>query len=261
MSRTRTTQEINDRLLAAIEIAGLTHEDLAHVSTIAVSPGTVRRWTDRNQTPNLDRQIAVATALNVDRSELWPASPHRLSATRPKDMVADYGTRSQVPPALWIEPLRRTVRRIDVRVHAGPEFFFGTPDLRAHLMARADEGVKVRLLLGDPDAESVACRGQELGIDGAAQVREVLQYLEPVMGYPGIEIRLDETSLFYSLYAFDNLMIVNSTLNGVPESMLWHLELRRTEPNGMFDFYLQNFELLWSLGAPNGSRRLERRGA
>ncbi|MGV8966580.1 MAG: hypothetical protein ACOH2F_09890 [Cellulomonas sp.] len=203
----------------------------------------------------------MATALNVDRVELWPASPQRLPAVRPKDMVAEYRTRSQVPPALWIEPLRRTVRRIDVRVHAGPEFFLGSPDLRSHLKARADEGVKIRLLLGAPDSESVACRGKELGIDVAAQVREVLRYLEPVMGYPGIEIRLDETSLFYTLYAFDNLMIVNSTLNYVPESMSSHLELRRAEPDGVFDFYMQNFELLWSLGAPNGSMRLERRGA
>ena len=70
----------------------------------------------------------------------------------------------------------------------------------------------------------------------AAQVREVLAHLEPVLGYPGIEIRLDGTSLYYSLYAFDSLMIVNTTINWIPESMSSHLELRRTEPRGTFDF-------------------------
>ena len=166
------------------------------------------------------------------------------------EMVGVYRNRSYVPPELWIDPVRLAKRSIAVRVYAGLPFFETTAGLLRHLRSRADDGVEVRLLLGDPDSDAVAVRGREEKVDMAARVRHVLHFLAPVVEYPGIGIRLDTTTLYFSLYVFDDVMIVNPHMGGVPASMSPHLHLCRTRSNRIFDEYVNDFETLCSRAAP-----------
>jgi hypothetical protein len=63
--------------------------------------------------------------------------------------------------------------------------------------AKAEEGVKLRLAMGDPDREAVRRRGEEEQIgDGlAARVRPGLTYLREAIGAPGVELRFHATTL------------------------------------------------------------------
>lgn len=108
----------------------------------------------------------------------------------------------------------------------------------------------VKLLLGDPDSEAVAIRASEVGIAVATQIRTVLQFLNPITNYPGIEIRLDNTPLYYALYAFDDAMIVSQQIIFLLAHEAPHLYLPRAQAESVFDTYRENFELLWSLGQP-----------
>jgi hypothetical protein len=63
------------------------------------------------------------------------------------------------------------------------------PDFADKLVAEAADGVRVRILAGDPEADAVLRRGLEEGINGgmAERVRIALSYLAPAIGSPGVE--------------------------------------------------------------------------
>ena len=68
-------------------------------------------------------------------------------------------------------------------------------------------------LLGDPDSPNVAGRGVDEGIGGqvlAAKVRSSLVLFGPLLGEPGVEIRLHETVLYNSIYRADDQLLVNT---------------------------------------------------
>jgi hypothetical protein len=74
-----------------------------------------------------------------------------------------------------------------VLVYAGLFLPDGYPEIAKLLAAKAEQGIKVRLTLGDPDSDAVRRRGEEERIgDGlAARVRLGLMYLWDAIGAPG----------------------------------------------------------------------------
>ena len=77
---------------------------------------------------------------------------------------------------------------------------------------KAEDGVQVRLLYGDPESDAVALRGAEEGIgDGlAARIRLALGYMREAFDEPGVSVRLHGTTLYNSLYRYDDELLVNS---------------------------------------------------
>jgi hypothetical protein len=71
-------------------------------------------------------------------------------------------------------------------VFAGLFLADGRADLPALLRAKAEAGVAVRLLLGDPATDAVARRGAEEGVGSAlaARIRLSMTFLEPVLETP-----------------------------------------------------------------------------
>ena len=92
------------------------------------------------------------------------------------------------------------------------------PDIHEQLADRAATGMRVRILLGDPASDAVRGRGDEERIDDglAGRIRLHLRYLEPVLNRPGIEVRLHATTLYNSLYRFDQSLLINTHAYGAP---------------------------------------------
>src|SRR5690606_10443381 len=87
------------------------------------------------------------------------------------------------------------------------------------LMARAKAGVRVRVLLGDPEGKEVAARGTDEGIGAevmAARVRNALMLYRPLRGVQDVEIRLHRTVLYNSIYQADDELLVNTHAYGTP---------------------------------------------
>jgi hypothetical protein len=82
------------------------------------------------------------------------------------------------------------------------------------LSARADDGAAVRILIGDPRSEAVDRRGAEEGIDMAGRCRMTLGLLEPLLGHPGVDVRLHDTTLYVSLYRGDDVLLANTHFYG-----------------------------------------------
>jgi hypothetical protein len=153
---------------------------------------------------------------------------------------------------------------IDILVFSGLFLPDGYPEVAKLIAAKAEEGTKVRLALGDPDCDAVRLRGEEERIgDGlAACVRLSLIYLRDAIGAPGVELRFHSTTLYNSIYRFDDDMLVNAHVYGAPAAHSPVLHLRRLASGRLVDHYQASFERVWdqasAIGEPvmvQGERR------
>jgi hypothetical protein len=125
----------------------------------------------------------------------------------------------------------------------------GYPEIARLLATKAEQGTMVRLALGDPDSDAVRRRGEEERIgDGlAARVRLGLTYLRDAIGAPGLELRFHATTLYNSLYRFDDDLLVNAHVYvyGAPAAHSPVLHLRRLPGGQLVDHYQASFERVW----------------
>jgi hypothetical protein len=237
----------NERLRSCITGARLTIPDVA--AQVGVDPKTVERWIILGRIPHRSHRWATASLLGTDEAYLWPeiADDRRTQAASAAELVTLYSNRGAVPGALWRSLLEAATANIDVLVFSGLFLPDGYPEVAKLLAAKAEQGVNVRLALGDPDSEAVRRRGEEERIgDGlAARVRLSLIYLRDAVGAPGVELRFHATTLYNSIYRFDNDMLVNAHVYGSPAAHSPVLHLRRLPGGRLFDHYQASFERVW----------------
>ena len=237
---------VNERLRRCMLRAGLATETLAEAAQ--VSTKTVERWLRGEVVPYPRTRYRVAAILQEDESYLWPGTVDRAALTG-AELVGTYPRRSDVPGHLWTELLRQAQRNVDVLAFAGLFLTEEHPDWTPLLLARAQGGARVRLLLGDPAGASLSARDVEHKIGGgvAGRVRAVLAYYRPLAGVA--EIRLHDTPLYNSIYRFDDEMIVNTHVYGILAAYTPVLHLRRVD-GAYFGTYLESFERVWGSARP-----------
>jgi hypothetical protein len=122
---------------------------------------------------------------------------------------------------------------------------------------KAGAGVRIRLLISDPDSEAVALREKEEETGPgvvAARVRNVLALLRPLRGVDGIEFRLHGTCLYASIFRSDDDMIVTPHVYGMGGSNSPVLHLRKIPGGDMVSLYRDSFEKVWNSARPLESR-------
>jgi Domain of unknown function (DUF5919) len=237
----------NERLRSCITGARLTVPDVA--AQVGVDPKTVERWIVLGRIPHRSHRWATASLLGTDEAYLWPeiADDRRTQAASAAELVTLYSNRGAVPGGLWRSLLEAATANLDVVVFSGLFLPDGYPEVAKLLASKAEQGVNVRLALGDPDSEAVRRRGDEEGIgDGlAARVRLSLTYLRDAVGAPGVQLRFHATTLYNSIYRFDDDMLVNAHVYGSPAAHSPVLHLRRLPGGRLFDHYQASFERVW----------------
>jgi hypothetical protein len=120
------------------------------------------------------------------------------------------------------------------------------------LAERAVSGVQVRLCFGDPGGNAVAIRGHEEGIGDtlAAKIRASLTYYRTLVPERGCEVRLHDTTLYNSLFRYDDQLLVNPHIFGQPASANPVLHLRRAAVTGWFESYADSFNAVWARARP-----------
>lgn len=245
---------MNERLHSVLAQRGITPESLAEVCK--VDPKTVGRWLG-GRVPHAQTRSRVAVYLRVEETFLWPdprADAGGLSAsgrTR-KELVSTYQNRASVPREMWLSLLQRAQAAIDVLVYSGTFFAQTNPHVAKMLAERAADGVAVRLCFGDPSGQAVAIRGREEGIGETlgAKIRASLTYYRPLLHEAGCEVRLHDTTLYSSLFRYDDNLLVNPHVFGQPASANPLLHLRRVDDAGWFDTYSQSFDAVWVRALP-----------
>jgi transcriptional regulator with XRE-family HTH domain len=240
----------NERLRAALLERGLTPTALG--DHLGVDHKTVERWI-AGRTPYRRHRYAVAAKLGVDEVYLWPdaLSREQVAAASDEELLAIYPHRSDVPRDAWQQLFRAAEREIGVLVFSGlwlPE----DAGLLRTLVDKAKAGVRVRILLGDPESSEVAARGADEGLDDAmsARIRNAFVLYRPLRAVEKAEFRFHGTVLYNSIYRSDDQLLVNTHVYGLPASHapVWHL--RKVAGGEIASTYMESFERVWETAVP-----------
>jgi transcriptional regulator with XRE-family HTH domain len=240
----------NERLRAALLERGLTPVVLGE--EVGVDHKTVERWLS-GRVPYRRHRYAVAALLHLDETYLWPdaLSREQVAVASDSEVLAIYPHRSDVPRDVWERLFAPAERDIGVLVYSGLALAEDT-GVQKILAERAREGVRVRVLLGDPDSPQVAERGKDEGVGDAmaARIRNVLVLYQALRATEGVEFRFHRTVLYNSIYRGDEQLLVNTHIYGMPASRapVWHL--RRVAGGEIASTYLESFERVWDTAVP-----------
>lgn len=235
----------NERLRATMTACGLTPNDVAE--RIEVDPKTVERWIT-GRTPYRTHRWKVAKLLGVDSGYLWPDAQHDKLTLQHSggELVGVYPNRGLVPAHLWTSLVTGARREVSLLVYAGLFWFDAYPDLITTLAAKADAGVKVRLLFGEPGSYAVEARSMEEGVDVATRIRMAINLVSPLFEHDGVEIRLHGTTLYTSMYWADDVLLANTHVYGAPAAQSPVLHLHRVPGARLFEHYARSYELVWN---------------
>jgi transcriptional regulator with XRE-family HTH domain len=241
----------NERLRKALTARSLSADAVA--ARVGVDSKSVRRWI-AGRTPHPRHRWAVAALVGEDDEYLWPTAHdvlEKADITR-AELLAVYPHRADVPPTLWRELLEHATSEITILVYAALFLPEQQLDLVDVLRAKAAGGCQVRMALGDPKNPKLLERGGEerfgTGIGSRAEL--ALLHYAPLKDVRGVEIRTHGTTLYNSVYRFDDVMLVNTHVWGVSAFAAPVLHLRRLGAGGLFDTYAQSFEAVWATSSP-----------
>jgi transcriptional regulator with XRE-family HTH domain len=244
----------NERLRAALLQKGVSITDLA--DAIQVDPKTVERWITKGRAPYRKHRFAVASYLDAEETYLWPEALTRdqVAAASESEIVTLYPHRWAVPRDVWGRLFTSASEEIGVLVYSGL-FLADDAGMVRMFGEKADAGVRVRILLGDPDCAEVAQRGKDEGIDDgmAAKIRNVLVLYRSLRGRENVEFRLHATVLYNSIYRADDQFLVNTHVYGVPAGNAPVLHLRKVVGGDMVATYAESFERVWDGARPVGA--------
>jgi hypothetical protein len=238
---------VNDTLRRALADARLGEVEVS--SALGVDPKTVQRWV-AGRLPRRRHRWALADLVGQHELDLWPA-PSRGQVAQCPEITATYARRSAVPRDEWHQLFASAEQEIGVLVYSGL-FLAEDVEVLRTLSDRSRAGVRVRLLLGDPDSPEVAARGAEEGIGEAvaAKIRNALVYFRSLLDVDGFELRLHRTVLYNSLYRADDELLVNIHVHGFPAAHAPVLHLYARGDRDLTSTYLDSFERIWTQAAP-----------
>lgn len=241
----------NERLRAALLEKGLTPEALAPV--LKVDAKTIERWITTNRLPYRRHRYALAAHLGMDEGYLWPGAlpPEQAIGASESEIVNVFPHRWAVPNDMWRRVFETAEEKIGVLVYSGL-FLAEDAGVQRVFRAKADEGVRIRILLGNPESEHVARRGADEGIGEtmSGKVRNVVVLYKPLRNVEGIEFRFHDTILYNSIYRADEQLLVNTHIYGFPAAQAPVLHLRRVAGGSMVTNYLDSFERVWEHATP-----------
>ncbi len=234
----------NERLRDAMLRCRLTPAAMAE--QLGVDPKTVERWTTQDRTPYPKHRHAIAVLLGQSEGYLWPnaLTPERATAVAQSELVTIYPRRSAVPSELWRRLIDQATMQIGLLAYGGLFLHELIPNLTQTLIAKAEAGAKVEVLLGDPDSPQVAERGRDEGIGEsmAGKIRNTLKFYEPMRGHDALTLLYHDTVLYNSIYRFDDELLVNTHLFGHPAAHAPVMHLRRLAGGDLFDTYVASYE-------------------
>ncbi|MBR7830256.1 XRE family transcriptional regulator [Actinospica sp. MGRD01-02] len=234
---------MNEALRNALAAKGIDRLDVA--AKLQVDPKTVERWL-AGRLPHPSTRTALARLLDMDEQELWPAADNPHARRFGPEIRAVYPHRWAVPRDIWHQHFASAEHEIDILVYSGL-FLFEDAGVLQLLASKADAGVRIRILLGDPESAVVAQRGEDEGIGDsmAARICNAQALLKPLVTCDTTELRFHRTTLYNSLFRADNRLLANAHIHGVNASAAPILHLCHSAHATLFSTYIASFERAW----------------
>jgi transcriptional regulator with XRE-family HTH domain len=241
----------NERLRALLLERRMTPAKLSEA--VQVDPKTIERWIIAGRVPYRRHRYAVAAFFGVDESYIWPDALDRdeVVAASESEIVAVYPHRWAISRDTWQHLFEQAEKEIGILVYAAT-FLAEDAGFRRMLEDKAKSGVRLRILLGDPDSPAVSGRGHDEGIDEAiaGKVRNAIILFRPLQEIENVEIRLHGTVLYNSIYRADEQVLVNTHIYGMMASNAPAFHLRKIPGGDMVSTYLESFEHVWDIATP-----------
>lgn len=200
----------------------------------------------------------TAAEMFAPTGALLEVPAQRARAPKPTDrdggalQVTTYTSRNAIPRELWDQMLDEATERVDVLVYVGM-FLTENPALLPTLRRKGTDGAQIRLLFGDPTSREVVRRSLDEGIGKnaiSAKIKNALAFFGKLAGEPGIELRCHGTTLYNSIYRYDDQMIVNPHVYGAPAPHAPAMHLLRSSTSELFETYADSFDRVWESATP-----------
>ncbi|MGW0247968.1 helix-turn-helix domain-containing protein [Nocardia goodfellowii] len=238
----------NERLRNALQQAGL---DLPEVAErVGVEAKTVERWITKARIPYPRHRHALSALVGETENYLWPdaIAAERKIEVAESEVVKVYPHRNSIPSDLWKRLLASTTERLDILVLAGL-FLAEEPDFTRTIRQKTREGLKVRMLFGRPESPEADKRSAEERLAAgtvASRINNALALVEPLGAIEGVELRFHDTTLYNSVFRFDDEMIVNMHAYGLPGAHAPAMHLRQLPAGDLFETYMTSYEHVWA---------------
>jgi hypothetical protein len=181
---------------------------------------------------------------------LWPDVANAMDGAA--ELVGLYTTRAELSPATIASLLAGSSARIDVLAYSALWLWDSVKGFAETLASKATEGVEVRVCLGDPSSEAVRIRGREEGIGDsiAGRCRLAAICAQPICLVDPEAVRQSATTLYASIFRFDDDLLLNTQLygNAAVDSPVLHV--RRQGDRGIFANAIRSFERVWKDSQP-----------
>jgi hypothetical protein len=238
---------VNEVLRSAMAQAGYTAETLS--AKVDVDPKTVERWISTGRIPHRGHRFATALLLGKDPIYLWPATQNDTAtiSISQAELISLYPNRGSIAPSTWLSLVEHAHESVDVLAFAASFLHDALPDFDTQLERKAREGVQVRLLLGDPQSDAVRVRGGDEGIGELLKARCELtwRYFADLLQVPGVHARMHGSTLYNSIFRFDDTMLVNTHIFGLPASHSPVLHIQHVPGGRLFTNYMVGMDKTW----------------
>jgi transcriptional regulator with XRE-family HTH domain len=242
----------NEALRAAMTAAMVTEHDLAQACGVDVK--TVSRWLAQDgRVPHPSHRYAAAQALGADPDMLWPDGIRRNIKTGPdREVAAVYPRRSDCPKSVWRSLIAAADKDITLAGYTNYFLWLELPNLRGVLRHKAENGCRVRFLLGDPDSDTTRNREilEDVPLTVSTRIRITLDELAKLGTVPGVEARYSDEHIAMSVFMFDEEMLVTTHLAHLVGHDSPMLHLQRLQDGGLYDRYAYHVAELWRAGRP-----------
>lgn len=163
-------------------------------------------------------------------------------------LVKIYTNRTDIPGEQWRTLFREAQQDIAVLGYA-VHFLTEDHEVGTILRAKAAQGCRVRICLGDPHSPAVEERTREEATEGAIaeRIATALARWTPLIS-SGVEIRLQSAPLYASIYIGDSEMIVTPQVFGVRASRAPAIHFRH--PGSLYEKYRAHFDTIWEGSRP-----------
>jgi hypothetical protein len=226
--------------------------ELILAQRVGVDVKTVARWVAQDdRLPHPRHRWAACEVLGVDEAVLWPDAIRSAVKTGPdREVAAVYPYRSACPATLWRKLITTATREITFAGYTSYFLWIEQPNLGAALRRKAEQGCRVRFLVGDPDSEITRQREEREGtsLTVSTRIAVTLEQLERLRDVEGIEARFSDRHIALSVFAFDDDMIVTPHLANLVGHNSPAFHFHRHQDDGVFDRFLMHVNALWDEG-------------
>lgn len=247
---------MNTALRTAMDSAGITPRRLA--VAVGVSGKTVERWlSDPGLIPHPRNREDACKALGVEEETmLWPKLiTDRVKTGEDREIVRSYPYRSACPSTVWADLVKDSTQDLFLAGYTNYFLWSQLPDFIGTVRKKAENGCRIRFLLGDPNGEVTRQREEIEGValTVSTRIRITLEHLEKLGGVEGVEARFSSphdamNHVSLSVFRFDDQALVTPHLARLVGHDSPLLHLRRIGEAGMFSRFSEHAEELWGRG-------------